>query len=247
MDSPEYLDIEQIIKPSIQGMSGVFYCKAEDGNNYWVKGHNVGRIDQIKEWLCGHLAIAFGLPIAPFCIASIDEYLVTNLPSQMKVIGYGPVFASKDVGPSATWFGAESNAELVPENLRRELLLFDYWIFNSDRQFHNPNLLWESQSDTMIVIDHNLAFDCDLEESVLIDCHIFTDVDREPFRDLSTRCDLISRMDSAIDSIEAKIHKIPEEWSWSDLEQTRPTGLELNVLLTKLKRYKGNEAFWSVL
>ena len=244
-----YLDIEQVYHKSDQGMSGVYYCKGEDGQLYWVKGHNVGRVDQIKEWLCGHLALAFGLPVAPFLLANIDEYLAHALPLDQLPIGHGPMFASRHAGAASLWFGSVGQIARVPENTQRDLLLFDYWIQNSDRQSHNPNLLWDASQGKLVVIDHNLAFDADFEPKTLLETHIFTDVDRSAFRDLTTRCEYIARMDKAIAAMEGQIASIPSEWQWADLEQTRPTDLDLAAMLTTLKRHQTqeNEDFWSVL
>lgn len=246
---PPYIDIEQVFHRSEQGMSGVYYCKGEDGCHYWVKGHNVGRKDQIKEWLCGHLAMSFGLPVAPFALANIDEYFAQALPYDLQPVGHGPVFASMHAGEAAMWLGSKGLAETVPEELQRDLLLFDYWIQNSDRQHHNPNLLWDASERKLIVIDHNLAFDLESIPDELLESHIFSRTDRSNFHDLDTRCQYIARMDRAIQHMETQINTIPSEWLWADLEETRPTDLDLTGLLTILKRYQTdtNEDFWSVL
>jgi hypothetical protein len=76
--------------------------------------------------LFGHLADSFGLPIVPFCIVSIDETFHREFSDEFKHIGYGPMFASKDVGEAVMWFGHVGQPELVPDALQRDLLLFDH-------------------------------------------------------------------------------------------------------------------------
>jgi hypothetical protein len=227
-------------------MSGVIYCKAENGAFYWVKGHNVGREDQIKEWLCGHLAKEFGLPVAPFRLASIDEDLVRSSTAQFRHIGYGPVFASKDVGQGTMWYDYGTQGS---DELKRDILLFDYWIQNPDRQTHNTNLLWDAVKDSVVVIDHNLAFWTEDNDSKIVADHLFTGIDRTPFRDLVTRISLIERMDRAMSSMDSVIAHIPAEWAWYDLEETRKVDLELLIkqIPSILNRYRKNDDFWKVL
>ncbi|MEI8635068.1 hypothetical protein P4S72_29545 [Vibrio sp. PP-XX7] len=49
------------------------------------------------------------------------------------------------------------------------LFLFDYWIKNGDRNLTqnggNPNLFIRSDLQSFIVLDHNLAFDVDHDET----------------------------------------------------------------------------------
>ncbi len=56
-----------------------------------------------------------------------------------------------------------ANRSIVSKTRRRDLVAFDWWIKNGDRQLTeiggNPNLLWTPESDSMVVIDHNMAFD----------------------------------------------------------------------------------------
>lgn len=247
MSIDDYVDIERIIKADKQGKSGVFFCKASDGHHYWVKGHNVGRPDQVKEWLCGHLAKAFGLPVAPFCLANIDEDLIRHSPTELQKPGFGPVFASRHAGEGAIWFGVESQQELLPTSLRQDILLFDYWIQNSDRCPINPNLLWDAVTGTIVVIDHNWAFDQDVDAPSLLKNHIFSNVDRTQFNDLDCRSQWLARMDIALEHMESQIAAIPDEWRWADLEQTRSADIDLPALLAALSRFRDNETFWSVL
>jgi hypothetical protein len=90
-------------------------------------------------------------------------------------------------------------------------------------------LLWNASEKALVVIDHNLAFDENYDEQALSSDHIFSKVDRTPFRDINQRCQFMDRMDQPIKDMEAKIHEIPEQWYWANIEQTRRTDLNLNT------------------
>ncbi|NRB82140.1 MAG: hypothetical protein HRU38_26395 [Saccharospirillaceae bacterium] len=150
-------EIIEVINKSAQGMSVVHLCKGDDNKKYWVKGHNVSRLDQIKEWICAHLAVSMGLPFPEFELVNFSEELIECLPLEQQIIGVGPAFGTVDVGHSQ-WF-QKSSLKLIDESLALNILLFDFWIRNLDRTGANPNLLFNHTQNELVVIDHNLAFD----------------------------------------------------------------------------------------
>jgi len=243
------LDIREVIKKDEQGRGGVYQCIGEDESIYWVKGHNAGRSFQINEWIAGHLAQAFGLPIAPFQLVNIDEVLYQNLTTK-KEIGFGPAFASKNAVNSA-WF---LPATMHPSRaLQQDLLVFDYWIQNHDRTKENPNLLWLTQTSDLVVIDHNLAFDDEFDAQVFFginksdtqEPHIFYQEQDSIFTDLVRVDEYKQRMDSAISSVEAVISGIPDEWYYYDLEKNYEAEIDLASYQTILNRYHLDD-FWSM-
>jgi hypothetical protein len=68
--------IEEVMGRSTQGMTEPFICRGDDGETYYVKGHGAGRRSLIAEWVAGHLATAFGLPVAEYALAEVPEQLV---------------------------------------------------------------------------------------------------------------------------------------------------------------------------
>ena len=102
----------------------MFRCQGDDGHIYYVKGHNADRLDQAKEWICGNLAKSFGLPIADFCLVDICETLHEALPSELKPVGFGPCFASREV-KQTQWLEPGVMAEAVLPNWQNDMLVFD--------------------------------------------------------------------------------------------------------------------------
>jgi len=54
MDRPTIIDVR---RRSEQGITQPFFCRADDGYWYWVKGHDAGRHSLCAEWLAGLIAI----------------------------------------------------------------------------------------------------------------------------------------------------------------------------------------------
>ena len=63
------------------------------------------------------------------------------------------------------------------EQFRRDLVAFDWWVRNADRTLGvlsgNPNLLWDPKAEAPVVIDHNMAFDCDFDAEQFLQTHVF--------------------------------------------------------------------------
>lgn len=150
------LQIVEILRPAEQGRTTPFLCRAEDERLYYVKGLNTGRQGQWCEWLAGHLGQAFGLPIPPFCLVELSAELLVNTCPEWRSIGTGPAFASL-ARQDSQWLESHFAGE-VPVELRRDVLVFDWWIRNMDRFDDNTNLLWNRAIRQLTVIDHDLAF-----------------------------------------------------------------------------------------
>jgi hypothetical protein len=60
------LELIEIQKVAIQGMTKPLLCKGSDGKTYYAKGKQATASGLIKEWMAGNLAKAFGLPIPNF-------------------------------------------------------------------------------------------------------------------------------------------------------------------------------------
>lgn len=238
------VQIEEVITELKQGYSGVFRCLGTDQQYYYVKGHNVGRDDQAKEWICGNLAKAFGLPVADFCLAEVDECLYEYLPAPLKKIGSGICFASREV-KNAEWLQPNLIAHKVPPKLQNDLLVFDWWVKNGDRNYGNPNLLWVSNEKRLAVIDHNLTFDSDVTEKSFFEHHIFSEAKDRVFSDLAYIAEYRDKISKVILEFHPAVEVILDAWPWRDLEETRPFELDSAALLSILEEYK-NRDFWSM-
>ena len=170
------IEIVEVIRRSSQGATEPFICRGDDGKVYFVKGLRAGRPTLVKEWICGRLAEALGLPIAPFQIVNVPPELI-EVPSNLALneLGAGLAFGSQErVLVSDIVF---SQVPRVPLETRRDILIFDRWVRNYDRSLTahggNPNLLWAVDGDAVVMIDHNNAFDHEMDGQTFAHQHIF--------------------------------------------------------------------------
>jgi hypothetical protein len=240
------IQIIEIIKKADQGHCKPFLCRGDDGHLYYVKGFIDGRPqreDQVKEWICAHLARAFGLPLPDFCIVDIPEELHDVSPEHFKQLGYGPAFASKYVKGSL-WLESQKMIDASVQ-VAKDILLFDYWIRNLDRTKGNTNLLADASTHSFHVIDHNLAFDVLYNDKEFFEHHVFTEFRSEVFSDIDIRSKYLRRIDAAIAVFNTAKLSIPEEWRWLDVEQSVPADINYDAFLAILSLYEQDQ-FWSI-
>lgn len=117
------IEIVEVLRRSEQGMTRPFICRGDDGEIYFVKGVGAGRRSQVCEWICGHLGMAFGLPVAPFEIVHVPaELLAVDSALKLSDLGAGPAFGSRQQHVTEITMEA---AKEVPDCLKRDVLLFD--------------------------------------------------------------------------------------------------------------------------
>ena len=168
----ELIEIQGIAR---QGMTKPLICRGSDGKLYYAKGKAATASGLIKEWMAANLAQSLGLPIPNFYIAYIDSRLIDYSDIPTDSLGAGEVFVSEQV--TATTELQYSLLASVPTALQREILLFDLWIENEDRTLTehggNPNLLCQSTTNPLFIIDHNLAFGNEFNLKLFWETHAF--------------------------------------------------------------------------
>jgi len=243
---PPEVEIVEVLRRSEHGMTEPFICRGDDGEIYFVKGTGAGRISQINEWISGNLAIAFGIPVAPFRIVQVPEELAKVLTVEHAfALGSGPAFGSKEQQITELAYSQVSD---VPIEVRCSLLVFDWWISNGDRMLTensgNPNLFWEAKAQRLVVIDHNQAFDPDFDPDSFLKYHAFKDSVARVFDDLIERELYTSKMDQVIGGWDEIVRTIPDEWLYRDPEMTMELDLDLDSLLRHLQRFR-SDRFWN--
>jgi len=228
------LTIIEIIKPAEQGLSTPFLCRGDDDALYFVKGRNSGRASQWAEWLAGHVGRAFGLPIPDFCLAEVPASLVWECPAALRPIGAGVAFASRQ-REAAQWLEPAAISR-VPLQLRRDVLVFDWWICNLDRTLGNPNLLWAPASEELVVIDHNQAFDPAFSASDFLANHLFSADAEAVFSDLVEQARFSERMERALEVWDSACDNAPPEWRWANDEQDVPANFDPDAARAVLAR-----------
>ena len=100
--SAPVVQIIEVIGPAAQGKSIPLLCRGADGHRYYVKGQQTNRASLWREWICGHLAEALGLPLPPFALVQLYPELVRELPKDQQAIGSLPAFGSQE-RPHTIW------------------------------------------------------------------------------------------------------------------------------------------------
>lgn len=242
------LTVIEILGRSQQGRTEPYICRCDDGEIYFVKGKAATRRGLIAEWLCAELASELKLPIAPYAIATVpDELIAADVDGIYQDLGTGPTFASSRVG---TMELNRTHIAHIPLSLRHDVLLFDWWIHNGDRNLTgiggNPNLLWKPGSaGTLIMIDHNLAFDPDFDPAGFLSLHAFANDAMSLFHDISLRDKYRNRMMCALRCWSEICDTLPNEWRCIDAEQTIPAAFPFGSVKALLDRVSA-DAFWKI-
>lgn len=242
----EPLHITEILERSEQGLTKPFLCRCEDGNLYYVKGRGAGRRSLLCEWFAGHLGQAFDLPIPPFAVMQAPQSLVLLHPEGSD-FGSEPVFGSRKVDHTQDL--TISHIKDVPAHLRSDVLVFDWWIHNSDRTLTtrsgNPNLLWGADDKGLVVIDHNTAFDPEFSPREFSETHVFADEIPSIFHDLVEPARYSERLQQALAAWAKACQNVPDEWWFADQERTVPANFDPEVELALLNRCT-EQAFWKL-
>lgn len=239
------LPLVEITERSSDGRTMPFKCRGEDGHLYYVKGRSASHESLICEWMAGHLAAGMGLNLPMCAIAAAPPDLVRLHPDGRE-LGTGPVFASRAV-EGLSWITYASRLS-VPKSVRRDVLVFDWWVHNADRTLTetggNPNLLFDAEHEELVVIDHNLAFDPEFDQATFLQTHIFRDEWHPLCQDLVEMANYQARLAQVLsDTWDATWASVPSEWLFHDDEQTIPANFDEPACKSLLARCTHND-FW---
>lgn len=241
---PLVVDIVEVGDRSAQGATRPFLCKGSDGHEYYVKGRSAGTRSHICELVASYLARAFGLDVPPFGIAWVPQSLVDMHP-EGRDLGVRPAFASRRVPHLAelTYHAVPR----VPEGLRRDVVLLDWWLMNGDRTLTmfggNQNLLWDPAKSLLVPIDFNLAFDREFDAEAFRRLHVFKDDIRAFSEDLLTRQVYRERLKRALGCWDVAWSFVPDDWHFFDNDQQVATDFDMHAHRAQLSRFE-HAAFW---
>jgi hypothetical protein len=240
------LQIIEILGRSEQGMTKPFVCRADNNEIYFVKGYGAGRRGLVCEWIGSCLARRFGLPVAQFDVVEVPQELI-DLATRDDIgdLGVGPAFGSRRMQITELTI---SNVLEITVQQQIDVLAFDWWIRNGDRNLSNhggnPNLFWDVSKGELVVLDHNQVFDEDFSVADFAKLHVFRDVSEAITRDLVTQAQLEGRFDLALVDFDRFCDTVPPEWWFIDAEQTIPVNFDRRQAKLELESRRGNE-FWS--
>jgi len=228
------IPIVEVIGPAQQGLSRPLLCVGADDQRYYVKGQQTNRASLWSEWICAHLAQALGLPLPPFSLVQLDPALVRELPKDLQAVGSLPAFGSREV-VHTVWLELGIDHKVAPE-LQRKVLAFDWWVRNTDRLRGNTNLLWDTAHQSLVVIDHNLAFGNNFDAAEFIDHHVFADRWPALTHDLVEQAQHAQWLHGAMGAAVKALDTAPEEWLWENSEFDVPARFDSVQALRQLER-----------
>lgn len=232
--SASIVQIVEVLGPAEQGKSTPFLCRGEDGHRYYVKAGQTNRSSLWREWICAHLAQALGLPLPPFALVQLPPALIDELPRDWRAIGALPAFGSREQ-PHTTWFELGMAHRVTPA-LQQDVLVFDWWVRNTDRLRGNTNLLWDTASDSLVVIDHNLALDPSFTVADFLDQHVFAEQWAALMQDIVTQVQYADRLQQVQSAAQRALALAPQEWLWENPEFDIPTRFDRTEALRVLER-----------
>lgn len=236
--------ITEVWERTEQGMTRPFRCGADDGHSYYVKSRGARWRSLVCEWVAGRLAAQLGLPIAPFAQVQVPEGFELIL----KQRGDHDLAAGLAFGSCI----AEHTREFEPSLLnrcnlhfRRDLVAFDWWVRNADRTLGalsgNPNLLWNTQTEAPVVIDHNMAFDAGFDSTLFLETHVFR-ADFEAIRgDMLLRADYEQRFTGLLPGFATIWAELPQNWVVDEDGQARVDPSEFLAVLRRVTE----PGFWT--
>ena len=130
-------------------------------------------------------------------------------------------------------------------DFRRDLVAFDWWVRNADRTLGaisgNPNLLWNSEIEAPVVIDHNMAFDRDFDAPLFRQTHVF----RADFDVIAghmlLRADYEQRFNGLLAGFAALWAQLPQNWVVDEDDQARVDPDEFLAVLRRVNE----PGFWT--
>lgn len=240
------LEVCEFTAPAGSGATEPYICRLSDDEFYYVKGRDIRCQGLVNEYICAHLGKSLGLPIPDFEIARLPNFPANAAQYGLPVrLGFGPVFASRRVEALAEL--DSTTAKRVPEELRLDIAAFDLWVGNEDRTLTefggNPNLFWELRHDSVIVLDHNLAFDPNFSIDKLLELHVFREELQAIIDDAQLRIAYRARFLQALADWSAVLAGIPDDWLFLDRDHTINAGIDLVGMRAWLDRLCGEEGW----
>jgi hypothetical protein len=217
-----------------QGYAEAFLCRADDLHLYVVKSRRSGKASLIREWVCGRIGVELGLPIPPFSQIYADRSLAAYSGNEdLAALADTPGFGSRFVIGHATGLPPgvpilnAADVATVDVELRKLVLLFDWWVLNFDRTDDNPNLLRDAVGGTLHVIDHNLAFDLEPPAEFWLR-HIFRK-ERTALSDPGFRAAHLPLMDAILGLLPRVWSEMPDSWT----EVADPSIAQVDTILRR--------------
>lgn len=233
-----------------QGITRPFYCRVDGGGQFYVKSTiSAGHASLCKEWLAARIAQAMELPIPSFAQLMVSPLLSREaLSEDQRELGGGLVFGSCEI-PFAQCIQSTRELRNISGELKRRILLFDWWIQNADRTLTgsggNPNLLWHAKDKEVFVMDHNNAFEDRFDVAGFWSTHVFRAA--KSSWDMAFKEKMSHQMHSICQHVSSVWDECPEAWRFLDDDCSIPIAFCRADVVRILTRFQTNPlAFWGV-
>lgn len=238
-----YLPVTAYIRRMNNGVTKPFLCTCQDGFSYIVKGKPaLGLNELVAEYISAHLARQLGLPCPDYRIVEVGEELIEFMPDLRNEIFSGPAFATRFIEHASTINIQQARTSVTIQE-QKKIFFFDRWIKNSDRSLTdiggNVNIIFDTVNNRYYLIDHNLAFAHDTNDSEY-DVHVYSPKNSGWEYDLLDKPELIDLANYAMETAEQAFNQLPDEWFPSSSERKQM----LNGITNCLGRVRDKE-FWS--
>ena len=140
----------------------------------------------------------------------------------------------------AQWF-EPGYANAVNRELRRDVLAFDWWVKNPDRQQDNSNLLWHEATRQLSVIDFDLAFSTEFWPTLFQSYHVFNEDWEGIFSDIASQAEYSSRFIETLSIWDSVCKDLPETWYSARPTSGSSEAFDLNAARNILDRCLTNE------
>ncbi len=226
--------INEILDEMKSGMTNPRLCKGEDSKLYVVKGIDATGPGLVREYIAAQLGQSLGIQIPAFSLVYIDQLLLDYHPDRARLfttLGPGVCFGSEYIDtPSVV---RSNEIDMFDSRDRCRLLLFDWLISNLDRSDINTNLL-RSSDGSMCVIDHNLAFDKDFNDSDFFKRHLFRRFRQMPVG-LGFLKDFSSRAKRTLPQLASWWNNLPQEWLVNEYGDVRDLKMNYDCICSLLE------------
>lgn len=242
----EPLRVTEIVRRITDCATEPFLCKCDDGELYVVKGMpSVPRVQLIAEWVSAHIGSELGLSLPDFGMAYVDKALTQYVPEWRNALNEGFAFATKFIPGVAPITFTQAHTS-INEQEQKKIYLFDRWINNSDRtlspQAGNVNIIFDYRNDSYYLIDHNLAFDQN-DDDTSFDYHVYAPRHRKWWFDIVDRPQSEDELTRTKAVYPLCIGHIPDEW----LPETEQEREQCFTRIEELLNRNETEEFWSTI
>ncbi|MCU8044393.1 MULTISPECIES: HipA family kinase [unclassified Shewanella] len=233
------IEINQIIRRLDQGATLPYICGCSDGAKYVVKGSNTTRKHLAVELLCAFLCKEFGLPIPDFAPVRIPQEIIES--GAFPDLDIEWCFGSKLVENLTEMVFSQVGD--IDKQTMLDLYIFDYWVKNSDRCLTkfggNPNAFYDLNQSSIVIFDHNLAFDDNFSIANHKDLHLASTVWNCEQKRMDDQLIYSDRFDAVMVHWQQFADEIPLDWF--DNEAAKSSFLD--TIRVRLLSYKDIQ-FW---